>query len=153
MHDDTQPEQPSLREVIQAALKEKHGQQSLPALENIPTVSLRGYSYKSAEELMSALESALADSGCWVLERNLTPERATLEFELNLRDVYELYCDLIGTGLEFSRENHQRMTELCTLRNHNPHKAKRRRVATIRLEVSFLQQSEMEMGIYGMGFA
>jgi len=153
VHDDIQPEQPSLREVIQAALKERHEQQSLPALENIPAVSVRGYSYASADELMPKLESALADSGCWVLERKLTPEYATLEFELNLRDVYELYCDLIATGLEFSKENHQRMTGLCTLRNHNPHKAKRRRVATIRLEVSFLVQSEMELGLYGMGFA
>jgi hypothetical protein len=152
VQDESQSGKPTLREVMHAALKER-GQQTLPALETVPTLSLRGFSYIPAELLMPALEAALAGCGCWVVDRNGTDAHATLEFELNLRDIYELYCDLISTGLEFSRDNHQRMTDLCTLRNHNPRKAKRRRVATIRLEVSFLEESEVELGIYGMGTA
>jgi hypothetical protein len=152
MNDESQSGTTTLREVMQAALQEKHGQ-NLPPLETMPTLCVRGYSYASPDDLMPVLEGALAACGCWVLERKVTDRHATLEFELNLRDVYELYCNLISTGLEFSRENHQRMTGLCTLRNHNPRKATRRRVATIRLEISFLVESEMELGIYGMGFA
>ncbi len=137
---------------MHAALQQSR-EQTLPALETMPTLSLRGFSYTAPDELLPALETALASSGCWIVERKVTNEHATLEFELNLRDVYELYCDLIATGLEFSRDNHQRMNGLCTLRNHNPRKAKRRRVATIRLEISFMEESEVELGIYGMGTA
>lgn len=152
MKDESQSGTPTLREVMHAALKEKH-EQALPPLETLPTLLVRGFSYASADDLMPALERALASSGCWVAERKVTNQHATLEFELNLRDVYELYCDLISTGLEFSRDNHQRMTDLCTLRNHNPRKAKRRRVATIRLEINFMEVSEIDLGIYGMGVA
>jgi hypothetical protein len=45
------------------------------------------------------------------------------------------------------------MSGLCTVRDHNPRQAKRRRILTIRLELSFLEQGGSELGTSSIGVA
>jgi hypothetical protein len=45
------------------------------------------------------------------------------------------------------------MTGLCTVRDHNPRRAKRRRILTVRLELSFLEEGGAELGRMAAGHA
>ena len=85
------------------------------------------------------LLDAMASCGCWLLERRELPPNVTeLRFEVLLRSVFELYSGLLSCGVELSRDSHTRMKSLCTVRDHNPHRARRRRVLTVRLELIFM---------------
>ena len=107
-----------------------------------PQVELRGHSYEDHRQIVPALLKAVAACGGWVLEqRALSPTLTELSVEVQLRSVVELYSGLIAAGLELTRDSHTRMTGLCTVRDHNPRQAKRRRIISVRLELSFLEQS------------
>jgi hypothetical protein len=119
-----------------------------------PGVELRGHSYDDHLKIVPALLESMAACGCWVLaQRALSPTMTELCFEVQLRSVYELYSGFISAGVELSRDSHTRMTSLCTVRDHNPRQAKRRRIISVRLELSFLEQSESEFGGVAMGIA
>jgi hypothetical protein len=106
-----------------------------------PPVYLRGHSYDDHRTILPALLDTMAACGCWVLDQKaLSSTQTELSFEVQLRAVFELYSGLIAAGVELTRDSHTRLTGLCTLRDHNPRKAKRRRIVTIRLEVSFLDE-------------
>jgi len=118
------------------------------------SVHLQGFSYDERNIVLHAIKRALESCGCWLLEQSaIQSEQIDLQFEAQLRDVYELYSELIAAGVEMTKENHARMTGLCTLRNHNPRNAIRRRIVTIRLEVSFLDAYASDMGLHGIGLA
>lgn len=107
-----------------------------------PQVELRGHSYEDHRQIVPALLKAVAACGGWVLEqRALSPTMTELSVEVQLRSVFELYSGLIAAGVELTRDSHTRMTGLCTVRDHNPRQAKRRRIISVRLELSFLEQS------------
>lgn len=119
-----------------------------------PAVQLRGHSYDDHRKIIPAVLESMAACGCWLTEqRALSATLTELSFEVQLRSVYELYSGLIGAGVELSRDSHTRMTSLCTVRDHNPRQAKRRRVITVRLEVNFLEQHEADAGGITMGLA
>jgi hypothetical protein len=121
-----------------------------------PVVELRGHSYADHRQIVPALLDSVASCGCWVLEqRALSPTMTELRFEVQLRSVFELYSGLIATGLELTPDSHIRMNSLCTVRDHNPRQAKRRRIITMRLELSFLEQagSELSLSRSSMGLA
>jgi hypothetical protein len=85
----------------------------------------------------------MASCGCWLLERRELPPNATeLRFEILLRSVFELYSGLLTCGVELSRDSHTSMKSLCTVRDHNPHRARRRRVLSVRLELIFVDEPE-----------
>jgi hypothetical protein len=122
----------------------------------MPRVELRGYSYDDHRQIVPALLETMAACGCWVLEqRALSPTITELCFEVQLRSVFELYSGLIATGVELTRDSHTCMTGLCTVRDYNPRQAKRRRIITVRLELSFLEQagSEFDLGRTPTGLA
>jgi hypothetical protein len=131
-----------MREILRSALKEARPL-TLPPMEEMQNVHLRGFSYADVQTC-----------GCWMMEES-TPSamQLDLQFELHLRDAYELYSELIAAGVEMTRENHLRMTGLCTLRNHNPRKSIRRRVVNIRLQISFLQDADHDPAMHGVGVA
>jgi hypothetical protein len=107
---------------------------------DLAPVALRGHSYDDHRTILPALLDTMAVCGCWVLDQKaLSPTLTELSFEVQLRSVFELYSGLVAAGVELTRDSHIRLTGLCTLRDHNPHNAKRRRVVTIRLEVCFLE--------------
>ena len=116
--------------------------------EDPPPIELRGHSYEDHRQMLAALQTTVASCGCWVLEqRTLSPTLTELRFEIQLRSVFELYSGLIAVGVELSRDSHLRMTALCTVRDHNPRQAKRRRVITMRLELSFLDENDPGPGL------
>lgn len=106
---------------------------------DLPTVDLHGHSYDDHRNIVPALLDALAACGCWVLDQKaLSPTQTELYFEVQLRCAFELYSGLLSAGVELTRDSHTRMNGLCTLRGHNPTHARRRRVVTIRLSLTFL---------------
>ena len=118
------------------------------------TVELRGHSYEDHRQIVPALLECMAACGCWVLEqRALSPTMTQLCLEVQLRSVYELYSGLISAGVELTRDSHTRMTGLCTVRDHNPRQAKRRRIITVRLELNFLEKANAEWGGIAGGLA
>ncbi|MGA7157583.1 MAG: hypothetical protein WBY53_12080 [Acidobacteriaceae bacterium] len=105
----------------------------------MPLLELRGHTYDDHDEVIPNLIETMNHCGCWLLEqRLLSPTHTELNFELQLRSVFELYSALLATGIQLSRDSHTRMKSLCTVRDHNPHRAKRRRILTVRLELIFL---------------
>jgi hypothetical protein len=109
----------------------------------IPLVELRGRSFEDHQEFVPALLETMASCGCWLLQRRELPPNVTeLRFEILLRSVFELYSGLLTCGLELSRDSHTRMKSLCTVRDHNPHRARRRRVLTVRLELIFVDEPD-----------
>ncbi len=117
-------------------------------------VELRGHSYADHRQVVPSLLDAVAACGCWVLEQRATSSTTTeLRLEVQLRSVFELYSSLIASGVELTRDSHTRMSGLCTVRDHNPRQAKRRRIITVRLELSFLEQGSPEIGRPSVGRA
>jgi hypothetical protein len=107
----------------------------------IPMIDLRGRSFENPQQLVPVLLETMAACGCWLLERRELPPNATeFKFELQLRSVFELYSGLLSCGVDLSRDSHTRMKSLCTVRDHNPHRAKRRRILTVRLELIFMDE-------------
>jgi hypothetical protein len=129
-----------------------------PALLDVPepgpVLELRGFSYDEQRRIVPALLDAMVLCGCCVQEQKaLSPRHVEVCFEVYLRSAFELYSQLIGAGVELTRESHTRMTGLCTLRGHNPREAKRRRVVRVRLEVRFLEEDNSEFGMMAIGYA
>ncbi len=119
-----------------------------------PALELRGFSYDEQQRIVPALLDAMASCGCCVEEqRAVSATQTVLCFEVHLRSAFELYSELVATGVELTRDSHVKMTGLCTLRDHNPRQARRRRVLSVRLEVSFLENSNMEFGMMAIGLA
>ena len=117
-------------------------------------VELRGHSYDDHRQVVPALLKAVAACGGWVLEqRALSPTTTELSVEVQLRSVFELYSGLIACGVELTRDSHTCMTGLCTVRDHNPRQANRRRILSVRLELSFLEQSGSAMKPVAVGRA
>ena len=122
----------------------------------MPTIELRGRTFEDHREIVPTLLDTMAPCGCWLLEqRVLSPTATELSFEIQLRSVFELYSGLLSSGVDLSRDSHTRMKSLCTVRDHNPHHAKRRRIITIRLELIFLEEvdSAPDLARTAMGLA
>ena len=118
-----------------------------------PVLELRGFSYDEQRRIVPALLDAMVLCGCCVQEqRTLSPTHAEVCFEVHLRSAFDLYSQVIGAGVELTRDSHTKMTGLCTLRGHNPRHAKRRRVLRVRLEVRFLEDNS-EFGMMAIGLA
>ena len=108
----------------------------------IPAIELRGHTYESHREFLPALLDTMSGCGCWLLDqRTLSPTTTILTFELPLRSVFEMYGGLLSSGVNLSRDSHICMKSLCTVRDHNPHKAMCRRILTVRLDLIFLRES------------
>jgi hypothetical protein len=121
------------------------GDKSIPDVlaAEIPLIELRGRTYDDHREIVPVLLDTMAGCGCWLLEQRVVSPKATeLSFELHLRSVFELYSGLLSSGVELSRDSHTCMKSLCTVRDHNPHQSKRRRILTIRLELIFMADAE-----------
>ena len=114
-----------------------------PLAAEMPTVELRGQTFEDHREIIPALLDSMAACGCWLLEqRVLSPTATELSFEIQLRSVFDLYSGLLASGVDLSRDSHTCMKSLCTVRDHNPHHARRRRIITVRLELLFLEEAD-----------
>jgi hypothetical protein len=109
----------------------------------VPPIELRGLTYDDHKDLVPDLIETMSASGCWLLDRRaISSTHTELHFELQLRSVFELYSGLLASGIDLTRDSHTRMKSLCTVRDHNPHRARRRRILTVRLELIFLAQDD-----------
>ncbi len=128
-----------------------------PALPGrFPVIELRGRSFEDRQEIVPVLLDTMASCGCWLLKRReIPPNAAQFTFELQLRSVFELYSGILTCGVELSRDSHTRMKSLCTVRDHNPHRARRRRILTVRLELVFVDALDAtpELAKTAMGLA
>ncbi len=119
-----------------------------------PLIQLRGHTYEDHREIVPVLLDTMAGCGCWLLEQRVVSPTATeLRFELLLRSVFDLYSGLLSSGVDLSRDSHTRMKSLCTVRDHNPHHSKRRRILTIRLELIFMDELESALARTTVGRA
>ena len=101
--------------------------------------ALAAYCYAERTTLLPALNSALAQSGGWVLERRaLSATTMEFLFEVQLQTILELYASLVGIGVELTRNAHTSLTELCTCMQHRNSTANPFQVVTLRLEINFL---------------
>jgi hypothetical protein len=112
-----------------------------------PTIELRGHSYEDHRKVVPMLLSTVKACGCWVTEQHALSSTSTeLFLEVPLRSVFELYSEILSSGIELTRDSHTCMTALCTVRDHNPRAANRRRIITVRLALNFLEGGGREIG-------
>jgi hypothetical protein len=117
-------------------------------------VRLRGYSYEGRDIVYPRVLDALGDCGCWIEEnRSDSAAQVTVRFDVAIRSAVELYSELIASGLEMTRDSHIAMTWLCTLRRHNLRTARARRLASVELEIRFLEEHDFEAGWVAAGIA
>jgi hypothetical protein len=125
----------------------------------VPSVSqlveLQGHTYEDGRTVSAALLETLKRCGCWLEERknvsSTRMERMDICFEVRLSAADELYSGLVAAGVEFTREAHQAMTWLCTLRRHEGPRSLR--TVCVRMEMSFLEEYAQEMGMMATGHA
>jgi hypothetical protein len=128
----------------------------LPAVvpESVQMVELRCFSYEDRRAVLAALLDAVLGCGCWIAEkRALSTWQMEFRFEAELSVVDDLYTSLVGAGVEFTREAHLAMTWLCTLRRHEPRGFASFRTVSVRLEMSFLEECDLEMGMMPTAYA
>ncbi len=86
---------------------------------------------------MPALTAAVSLCGAWIVERKtLSPTAVEIRIEIQLRMIVELYAALLSAGIEFGRDGHQALADLCTCRKHM--ELDRAGLVTIRMELAFL---------------
>ncbi|MGC9198434.1 MAG: hypothetical protein ACP5E5_05775 [Acidobacteriaceae bacterium] len=113
----------------------------LPAV-STPAIEIRGHTYGDHRELIPSLQDNMSRCGCWLLDQQtVSPTTTALTFEIPLRSIFEMYGTLLSSGIQLSRDSHTCMKSLCTVRDHNPHRAMRRRILTVRLDLVFLKES------------
>ena len=104
------------------------------------SVDIQSFSYEERQGLLSALTSAFADCGGWVIDRKtVSPTTVEFRIEIQLRAVLELYASLVSSGLELTRAAHLTLVELCTCRKNLSIAADLGQIVAIRLEISFLE--------------
>ncbi len=109
----------------------------------MPPIELRGHTYDEQRELVPELIETMNACGCWLLDqRTLSSTSTELKIELQLRSVFEFYSALLAAGIDLTRDSHILMRSLCTVRDHNPHRAQRRRILNARIELVFLAQND-----------
>ncbi len=86
---------------------------------------------------MPALTTAVSLCGAWIVERKtLSPTAMEIRLETQLRLIVELYAAMLSAGIEFSRDGHQALADLCTCCKHMD--LDRTGLVTIRMELAFL---------------
>jgi hypothetical protein len=123
----------------------------LPAIQD---VQLRCFSFHDRHSVLTALFDAMSRCGCWIEGRQTTiSSRLEFNFELPLCVADDLYAELIAAGLEMKFESHRAMTWLCTLRRHDRETMNSFHAISVRMEVDFREEYDMEIGTMPMGHA
>jgi hypothetical protein len=77
-------------------------------------IEMKSISVEEPEHLLRTLTSAIIDCGGWVVSRRSSHSGiVTMAFEFERQSCADIYCALIGAGLELSHSGHTRLTELC----------------------------------------
>jgi hypothetical protein len=119
------------------------------------SLDLRGFSYDERRAILPAVTAAVSSGGCWLKERRAVSfSQVEFRFEMQVRAAIDLYSALIAAGLELTQDTHAELTGLCTLRRHN-HRLHdpTSRLLSVRLEVSFLEETAFELAPSSIGLA
>jgi hypothetical protein len=75
---------------------------------------MEGISAEEPARLVQTLTGAILGCGGWILSRGASDTGSvTLLFEFERHCCVEIYTVLVGSGVELSRNDHLRFTELC----------------------------------------
>jgi hypothetical protein len=100
-------------------------------------IELQAYTYEERHGVMPALMTAVSLCGAWIVNRkSLSATAMEVRMEVQLRMIVELYAAMLSSGVEFGREGHQALADLCTCRKHM--ELERIGLITIRMELAFL---------------
>jgi hypothetical protein len=123
-----------------------------PAADDGQRIQLRGFSYEERRTILPVVTEVVSSGGCWLKERRVVSfSQVEFLFEMQLRWALEVYSSLIAAGLELSQDSHAELTGLCTVRRHDRElRTSAGRVLSVRLEVSFLEESDFEQALGGV---
>ena len=82
---------------------------------------LEAIALEDPDRLMRGLMGAIVGCGGWILSRAASDTgNLALLFEFNRRACVDIYSELVGAGVELSRNGHMRFTELCQCTHSGP---------------------------------
>lgn len=88
---------------------------------NMLRTALHVYSSVDQTEMQARLIKLVVDCRGWILDEKLLSDSGyRLRFEVDLRNVAELYGALQEAGLHFTPVSHRALTELCICQKHLP---------------------------------
>jgi hypothetical protein len=124
------------------------------AAEQAQPVELRCFTYDDRRVVFAAMLRALDRCGCWrEVMQATSPTQVEICFTVLLSATDELYGGLVGAGAEMTRDTHQSLTWLCTLRRHQPEELRLYGAVDVRLEMSFLIEDDIASGFISAGLA
>jgi hypothetical protein len=124
------------------------------AAEQAQPVELSCFTYDDRRVVFAATMRTLDRCGCWrEVMQATSPTQVEICFSVLLSAADELYGGLIAAGVEMTREAHQSLTWLCTLRRHQPEQLRRYGAVDVRLEMNFLIEDEINAGFISAGLA
>jgi hypothetical protein len=100
-------------------------------------IELQAHTYEDRHGVIPALTTTISLCGAWIVDRKtLSATAMELRLEVQLGMIVELYAALLSAGVEFGRDGHQALADLCTCRKHM--NFDRAGLLNIRLELAFL---------------
>ena len=98
-------------------------------------MEMNSISIEEPERLVQALTGAILGCGGWMLGRESTHTGlVNMLFEFERQNAVDIYCALVGSGLELSPLGHARLTALCECTNRRG-KTCGKEIARIELEI------------------
>ena len=108
------------------------------------SLDIQSFSYEDRTAILPALTTALTNNGGWLMDsKTISASTLELRIEVHLLAVLDIYAALIASGLELTRSGHLALTEACTCRSHFAKSAALGQTIAMRLEVSFLHDSDI----------
>lgn len=107
------------------------------APQGVRTVSVQGATEGSRSGVRALLSKALVACGCGAPVCTETETRLILCFDLPAEGASAVYMCLVGAGLEFNRDSHRELTQLCTVQSHTAEMFFLEKRCTMRLELWF----------------
>jgi hypothetical protein len=109
----------------------------------MPSILIHGHSPLEPSQLQIRLVDQILDCCGWVLEeKQLSPLSYQIRFELELKNIVDIYGALQRTGVHLTRTAHRAMTELCLCQKYLP-AAKQLQIVTLTLRVGLLQEENV----------
>jgi hypothetical protein len=117
-------------------------------------LELRCFTYDDRRVVFAAMMHSLDRCGCWreAMQAN-SHTQVEICFSVTVSAADELYGGLIAAGVEMTRETHQSLTWLCTLRRHQPPTLRHAAAIDVKLEMNFLIEDDPMMGFISAGLA
>ena len=78
------------------------------------TLQLYAYSHLTRDLLLDSLSAAGQGDGCCIVgERAISRSTLEIEIEVQRASMADFYAEVVGTGMELTRESHLALTTLC----------------------------------------